>query len=440
MTDQRPPDAATVRALADDLEKRLGSDAVSVDEAVRRAASTDWAFMSPILSARLPAGLADIVVTPRDIDGIRQAVALARRHRVPITARGKGTGNYGQAIPLCNGLVIDLERCEAVLEVGDGWMRTQPGAKFVVLEQLARRHGQELIQVPSTVGSTVAGYVAGGSGGAGSIETGWNWEGFVRALDVVPCTDDAQPVHLEGDDTRPLVHAYGTTGVIGEVTVALVPARTWTALFASFAHTADAIAAGLTIMAMERKPRLVSVDEPAVVAEFAPDPAIPAGRASLRAIVEEAVVGDVERVVADAAGTVEAVRPKAPGYLTSLSFNHVTHRVLKARPGFCHLQVAGEGLTERTDELKDVFPETLVHLDGFKVQGRPGFVGILMCPFEGRERLDQGIRDLGDLGVRVNDPHHWTLDRNLPVYWEAAERFDPDGLLNPGKLPPRRHR
>ena len=49
--------------------------------------------MSPILSEQLPLGLADLVAYPADAEQIAAVVAAATRHRVPVTARGKGTGN-----------------------------------------------------------------------------------------------------------------------------------------------------------------------------------------------------------------------------------------------------------------------------------------------------------------------------------------------------------
>ena len=47
-------------------------------------------------------------------------LAAACRHGVPITPRGKGTGNYGQGIPLYGGLVLDTPAPTTIVEVGDG--------------------------------------------------------------------------------------------------------------------------------------------------------------------------------------------------------------------------------------------------------------------------------------------------------------------------------
>lgn len=424
-----------VDALVDELRRELGEDAVSVDVSVRESASMDWAHMSPILMERLPATVADVVAFPTSPEGIERAVALAHRHRVPLTPRGKGTGNYGQAVPLEAGLVISTDRCEAIIEVGDGWMRVEPGAKFVLMEQAARASGQELTQMPSTVGSTVGGFVAGGSGGTGSIESGWNHDGFIEQLDVVPCHEDATSITMERERVRPFCHAYGTTGVISGAVVRLAPRRDWTGLFGSFPSMTDAIVAGQQMMTLDPLPRLISVDDPALSGLFTDDPAIPAGRASLRAIIDAGTEQHVREIVSDAGGHVEDVRAKAPAYLTSISFNHVAYRAMKARPELTHLQASGPGLVARTDDVFEAYDETMLHLDGFKLATGPGFISIILTRFEGIDELYAGMDRLADVGVHVNDPHVWHLHRDLELYRPTAAEFDPDGLLNPGKLP-----
>ncbi|MGY1839941.1 MULTISPECIES: FAD-binding oxidoreductase [unclassified Modestobacter] len=422
--------------LVTQLQQALGDDAVSVDPGVRRTASTDWAHMSPVLAARLPAGLADVVAFPADANQLARTVALAFRAGVPVTARGKGTGNYGQAIPLHDGLVVDLTRARRVLDVGAGWITAEAGTPFVTLEAAARRTGQELAMFPSTVGSTLAGFLAGGAGGTGSIENGWLWSGFVTALDVVPCTGAEELVHLEGIETAPLLHAYGTTGVIATATVRLRPRRDWTALFASFGTERDAVDAGRALMSsLAPQPRLVSVDEPGIVAALPADPGIPPGRSSLRVIVDTGVLTAARQLVRAAGGTVEDVRPTGPALLTSLSFNHATHRVQKTRPGLAHLQVGGPTLVERAAEVRALLPGALVHLDGLGGAAGPEFVGLLLTPYTGTAELYAAMDALRGIGVHVSDPHTWELAEPLGDVRAAAARFDPAGLLNPGKLP-----
>src|SRR5262245_66303946 len=95
-----PVASAALDGLAAELTGLFGAAAVTRDETARLTASADWAHMSPVLNPMLPGGVADLVVHPPDADGIAAAVGAAHRHRVPVTVRGQGTGNYGQGIPL----------------------------------------------------------------------------------------------------------------------------------------------------------------------------------------------------------------------------------------------------------------------------------------------------------------------------------------------------
>lgn len=435
MTVLQSADPRLIGALVDDLVRLLGEDAVTVDLERRRTASTDWAHMSPVLRPKLPGGLADVVAYVDRPDQIAVVLALAHRHRVPVTARGEGTGNYGQGIPLHGGLVLDLSRCKRVLEVGEGWVRAEPGASFVALEAAAKRTGQEIAMMPSTVGSTIGGFLAGGSAGTGSIENGLNNDGFVLSLDVAPCTDEAELHSFVGAEARPYIHAYGVSGVIAESVVKLVPRRDWTGFFASFDDVAVAQQVTMQVMALDPPPRLASVDDPATVRLVVEDDAMPPDRTSLRAILDTSVVTAASELVTSAGGRVEDVRAKAPAYLTSLSYNHIPHRALKKNPDMVHLQVGGPGLVERTAEVYDVLPQTSLHFDGIRIGGQLVLGGMLLSRFEGEQSLYDGVARLAELGVRGEDPHSWMLQREVELVRTAAAAFDPEGLLNPGKLP-----
>ena len=173
-----------------------------------------------------------------------------------------------------------------MLEIGDGYLTAEAGATMIAMERAARKTGQQLWMYPSTTGSSIGGFLGGGSGGTGSIAHGSNDSGFVMALDVVDGNADARLIHLEGEQTRGYVHAYGVTGIIVRATVRLEPAQEWSSLYASFDTFAQALPAVRDLGRSTPSPRLVSADVPFVSAVLPPDPAIPHGRASLRAIVD----------------------------------------------------------------------------------------------------------------------------------------------------------
>jgi hypothetical protein len=237
-------------------------------------------------------------------------------------------------------------------------------------------------------------------------------------------------------DNTAMAHAFGVSGVIAEATVELKPARDWTGLFASFPDVHSAVAAGEALFDLEPTPRLVSLDEAGIVATYRPvDPALPGDRDSVRAIVTAGSVPDATAIVAAHGGRVDAVRPKGPGLIASLSYNHVTYRVRKLRPELTHLQCMGRGLTRRREEVAALVPESLIHLEGFRTAHGRDWVSMLFLRYDGPDALYRQMAELASVEVYVDDPHTWVLhSQRLDGVRAAAARFDPDGLLNPGKL------
>src|SRR5947209_19813063 len=82
------------------FEAELGGIPCITDPAAVRQKSRDFFWYSPILKAQLDRKTADIVACPRTEAEVVTVAAQCARWRVPLTVRGGGTGNYGQAVPL----------------------------------------------------------------------------------------------------------------------------------------------------------------------------------------------------------------------------------------------------------------------------------------------------------------------------------------------------
>jgi FAD/FMN-containing dehydrogenase len=428
MTD---PDYAALEA---DLSQLLGPRGVSSDMRQREKASVDGARMSPIIAELLPLGVADLVAFPTTAEEIAAVVGLAARHRVAITPRGKGTGNYGQAIPMPGGLVLDTSRARTIVEVAEGTITADAGVPMAALEQAARATGQQLWMYPSTVHSTIGGFLAGGSGGTGTIAHGANHMGFVVALDVATPTSDGL-LHVEGDDALGFVHNYGTAGIIARATVRLEPLQEWRGVYASFPDFAGSLSVLRELGRLQPLPRLVSADTPHITAQLPPDPAFPEGRSSLRMIADPAIIGPATAIIEGAGGRIEDVRegPQVSANLSVLSYNHPIEWLQKSEPGvYFHVEVSGDALIDRIDEVHAVYPGGVLHIEA----GHAGPIGMLAGVYESPEAVQAGIEALGRLGVGVHNPHQWNVDFRLAETVELARRTDPDGLLNPGKLNP----
>lgn len=433
--DHAETSAPDYAALEAELVAALGPRAVSSDPRQREKASVDGARMSPIIAELLPLGVADLVVFPADAEQIAAAVRILVAHGAPITPRGKGTGNYGQAIPMPGGVVLDLSRARAIVEVGDGWITAEAGAPMAALELAARGTGQELWMYPSTVHTTLGGFLSGGSGGTGSIEHGSNHEGFVIALDVVTPASGGEIVHVEGDDALGYVHNYGTAGIIVRATVRLEPLRDWRGLYASFPDFAGSMSVLRSLAALRPYPRLVSADDPHVSAQLPPDDAFPEGRSSLRMIVDSSLVEEATAIIEGAGGRIEDVRegPQTSSAISVISYNHPIEWLQKSEPGvYFHVEVGGDALIDRHDEVIAVYPGAHLHIEATATKP----IGMLAGIYESPEQVYDGIAALGELGVGVHNPHQWNVDFRLPETIALAAITDPHGLLNPGKLNP----
>ena len=153
----RPHDAFDLAALLRDLE---GLD-IRLDSAERDRAGADYHWSSPVLLDRLLGKRPDAVLRPRDSADVGLIAAACARHRVPLTVRGGGTGNYGQCVPLFGGVSLDMTGLNRVLRVEDGWASVQAGVLLHSLNLAARQTGQQLRMWPSTERiATLGGFIA----------------------------------------------------------------------------------------------------------------------------------------------------------------------------------------------------------------------------------------------------------------------------------------
>ncbi len=102
------------------LIEDLGDVPYSVEPSLVRRKSRDYFWYSQALAEDLKDKRADIVVTPRNEADVIRLAAAAARHRVPVTPRGGGTGNYGQAVPLEGGVLLDMSEMTDIERVEPG--------------------------------------------------------------------------------------------------------------------------------------------------------------------------------------------------------------------------------------------------------------------------------------------------------------------------------
>ena len=74
-----------------------------------RSKSRDFFWYSPVLLDRLDHVTANFIASPKSESEVIEILAACYRHDIPVTIRGAGTGNYGQAMPLAGGCVMPFQ-------------------------------------------------------------------------------------------------------------------------------------------------------------------------------------------------------------------------------------------------------------------------------------------------------------------------------------------
>ncbi|NCC40664.1 MAG: FAD-binding protein [Gammaproteobacteria bacterium] len=172
-----------------------------------------------------------LVVLPRTLDEVQQVLRLCHARRVPVVARGAGTGLSGGALPRGDGVVLSLARFTRILEL-DPLARTarvEPGVRNLAISEAAAPHGLYYAPDPSSqIACTIGGNVAENSGGVHCLKYGLTVH---NVLSVKLVTMEGELIELgsaaldsAGYDLLALyIGSEGMLGVTVEATVKLLP-------------------------------------------------------------------------------------------------------------------------------------------------------------------------------------------------------------------------
>jgi FAD/FMN-containing dehydrogenase len=419
-------------------------------DAARARAAADYHWYSPILAEQLQGKRPDLVLRPRDLAEVLQLAAVCARHRVPLTVRGGGTGNYGQCVPLHGGIVMDATALDRVLQIEPGWATVQTGVLLYDLNQAARRGGQQLRMWPSTERiATVGGFIAGGHSGIGSIRHGILADpGNVRRLRIVTLQDPPQQIELIDEHIQKVHHAYGSNGIITEIEIALTARVEWQHTITLFDSYDAVLRFGLEVgrrgidvfqlSAVERRitpyyaglrQRLEDAD--AMFAQVAPD-ALPAYEALARQMGGRLVVRGTEA---------ELLAEGLPS-VTECAYNHTTLEALKSDRGVTYLQVAYPGPLDAelvAAQMRRFGNELYFHHEFSRAGGELVAFALPLLHYFDAAQLRELIASFEADGCRIFDPHTYVLeDGGMKQVDEAQLAFkrlaDPHGLMNPGKV------
>lgn len=423
-----------------------------IDEPVLvKKRSRDFFWYSPLLNAQLKKCFGDLVARPKTREELAHCLAVAYANDLPVVLRGGGTGNYGQAVPLQGGLIIETTGMNRILEIGEGFVRVEAGALMADINRALIPEGWEMAMFPSTQDiATVGGFVAGGSAGIGSIANGALREkDNIISLSALSVEETPQERVFEAEEALQIHHAWGLNGAITEITLRTVPTRNWIGCMATFDSYRDTYAAGYDLaVAAEIGCKLCSTVDARIV-EYFPrlKGHIREGKHLLVAMVPAEEVEGFRSLIQGHGGHVDLALSEAEREARSIphvfefSYNHTTLQVLKADRSATYQQI---GVSDPADADaiaaigKALGNDVWQHHEFAKVDGKVTAFDLPIIWFSDEARLREIDATYEAAGFPVADAHSYHVEggglKNADYRHLAwKKRMDPKGLLNPGK-------
>jgi FAD/FMN-containing dehydrogenase len=412
--------------------------------------SQDYYHFSPILQPLLSDKVGDIVVRPVNEAEVLHVAQICVQHKVPLTVRGAGTGNYGQCMPLQGGVILDLSKMQAVKWIQPGIACVEPGVKLAALDRQTRELGWEIRMAPSTYRTaTIGGFIGGGSGGIGSINYGQLRDrGNLLAVKVVTMEDQPRVLSLRGDQVQQVNHAYGTNGIITELEIPLAPAYPWAEVIVTFADFMTAARFGQDLGEADGiVKKLICICAAPIPTFFAAfRQAIPEHHHAALLMIAEQSLEPFRELVRSWGGDIcyeKSAQEAAKGVaIAEYSWNHTTLHARAIDSSLTYLQTLLPEDRHLTllEHLYTHFSEELIfHLEFLKSHGAVRAAALQLVRYTTPERL-QAIIDYHEAqGAIIFNPHTYVLEDGGmkqidPVQLAFKQMADPYGLLNPGKM------
>ncbi|MBS0432810.1 MAG: FAD-binding protein [Proteobacteria bacterium] len=440
------------------------ADGLAVDDATRAAYAYD--------NSRRVA-LPDAVVFPTAHEQVVALVQACREARVPLIARGRGTNTTGATVPDGGGVVAGFERMNRILaiEPGNRLAVVEPGVLNGDLQRALQQHG--LFWPPDPTSApycTIGGNLACNAGGPRAVKYGATRDN-VLGLRVVAgngqsfhCGTHTTKGSVGYDLTRFIIGSEGTLALVTEATLKLTPKppaiRTLRAAYRDVESAAEAVA---RIMAQPVTPcALEFMDDAALRLARGHGGDAPADAGALLLIEVDgaqdaldaaaAAVEDAARVdgllewrgardAAESAALWDARKALSPA-LRTISPHKINEDVV----------VPVSRVPELVARLRRLAREYDLPIVSFGHAGN-GNLHVNLLPRDDAERgrahaclaevfravieLDGTLSGEHGIGTAKRDFMAQAVDAGALATMHGIKRaFDPEGILNPGKLLP----
>jgi glycolate oxidase len=215
-----------------------------------------------------------IVALPRTENEVIEILEVCYVAKIPVVARGAGTGLSGGALPHAEGVLLSLAKLKQILELDPAarTARVQPGVRNLAISEAAAAHGLYYAPDPSSqIACSIGGNVAENSGGVHCLKYGLTVHNILK-LRVITIDGEILEIGADGLDAPGydllalMTGSEGMLGVVTEITVKLMPkpekAQVVLAAFNDLRSAGDAVAnvigAGIIPAGMEMMDKMTT--------------------------------------------------------------------------------------------------------------------------------------------------------------------------------------
>ena len=223
----------------------------------------------------------EIVIKPRTAEEISAILAICNKEKIPVTPRGAGTGLSGGALPHLGGVLLSTERMNSILAIDERNLQvtTEPGVITEVLQNAVKEKKLFYPPDPSSRGSCfIGGNIAENSGGPKAVKYGvvkdyvLNLEVVLPSGEIIWTGANVLKNSTGYNLTQLIVGSEGTLGIVTKIVLRLIPLPVYDVLmlvpFRNLEQAGEAVSAifraGFVPSAME----LVEIDALKIVSKF----------------------------------------------------------------------------------------------------------------------------------------------------------------------------
>ncbi|MCK9481478.1 MAG: FAD-binding protein [Bacteroidia bacterium] len=174
----------------------------------------------------------ELVVLPTKAEEVAQILAYCNKNLLPVTPRGAGTGLSGGSLPIFGGISLSLEKMNRIVEIDlhNLQARVQPGVINQTLREEVEKLGLFYPPDPASKGSCfLGGNVAHASGGPRAVKYGTTKDYVLNLQIALPSGEliwtgaDTLKFSTGYNLTQLMVGSEGTLGIVTEIVFKLIP-------------------------------------------------------------------------------------------------------------------------------------------------------------------------------------------------------------------------